>query len=462
MKRHRFVAPLLSGFFLASAVGCSSSNGGGGDPSSGDSGGQSGGSKSGGSSGASSGGKSGSSGGSSGSSGGSSGSSGGSSGSSGGSSGSTGGGSGTDSGAGGGGPAGTGGADGTGTGGAPSDAGGPMLGLDKTPLPGDGCAGGVCQNPMCQARGTAAAIGTFASIGDPGEIQPGYIPNNMIIPTFDDAPDGAIAEKNEDGTPNNDFAMYGGGKWTRKIVEFFDANNLHGDFFLNTNNWCNEVNSNPECLTDIQKILKTQNPGNHTVHHIWMEAKGHPTLGVDPNDLSSNGCGVAGAMFPSCEDELKGVEDIVNVLSNMARPHLTRFRAPYGWPFFNGGIPTGGVVEAKKVIAKFAVHVGWHMDSRDSIDPPPGGKIDSQTIISNVTSMLGNAGTGQNWGIVLMHGTYPWSYDAAKALFDPKTGYLATHGFKMATVEDAICWKYGMHSWDIVNKLTPGANRAKN
>jgi hypothetical protein len=26
--------------------------------------------------------------------------------------------------------------------------------------------------------------------------------------------------------------------------------------------------------------------------------------------------------------------------------------------------------------------------------------------------------------------------------------------FRVGTVEDAICWKYGMHSWDIVQTLT--------
>ena len=55
-----------------------------------------------------------------------------------------------------------------------------------------------------------------------------------------------------------------------------------------------------------------------------------------------------------------------------------------------------------------------------------------------------------SYGIVLMHGTYPWSYDAAKILFDPKTGYTQAHGFRLGTVEDVICWKYGKHSWELI------------
>jgi hypothetical protein len=36
------------------------------------------------------------------------------------------------------------------------------------------------------------------------------------------------------------------------------------------------------------------------------------------------------------------------------------------------------------------------------------------------------------------------------------------HGFKLATVEDAICWKYGKHSWEIVQQLNAGSMRAPN
>jgi hypothetical protein len=52
-----------------------------------------------------------------------------------------------------------------------------------------------------------------------------------------------------------------------------------------------------------------------------------------------------------------------------------------------------------------------------------------------------------------MHSTYPWTHDALPILLGAN-GYFATHGFRVGTVEDAICWKYGMHSWDIVQQLT--------
>jgi hypothetical protein len=61
-----------------------------------------------------------------------------------------------------------------------------------------------------------------------------------------------------------------------------------------------------------------------------------------------------------------------------------------------------------------------------------------------------------------MHGTYPWTYDAVKMLFDPTTGYIKTHKFRVGTVEDAICWKYGKHSWEIIQQLNAGSKKVPN
>ena len=30
---------------------------------------------------------------------------------------------------------------------------------------------------------------------------------------------------------------------------------------------------------------------------------------------------------------------------------------------------------------------------------------------------------------------------------------MSTTKYRIGSVEDAICWKYGMHSWDIVNTV---------
>jgi hypothetical protein len=59
-----------------------------------------------------------------------------------------------------------------------------------------------------------------------------------------------------------------------------------------------------------------------------------------------------------------------------------------------------------------------------------------------------------NWGIVRLPATAPWSLEVVRALLDPKTGYVPTHELRVGTVEDAICWKYGRHSWELVSQIT--------
>jgi hypothetical protein len=193
-------------------------------------------------------------------------------------------------------------------------------------------------------------------------------------------------------------------------------------------------------------ILMLHNPGNHTVRHAHLA--GNPGNG-DP--YCSNA---------SCVDmELNGVESYISMLSNGARPHLTRFRAPFGEPYEAG---TSTYVQPE--VAKYAVSVGWNLDSTDSLwdngtmctdmngtlAPCPTG----QQIANAVINLIKTPGTGSNYGILLMHGIFGWTNEAIKILFAPNTGYLAKNKFRVGTVEDAICWKYGMHSWEIVQTLT--------
>jgi peptidoglycan/xylan/chitin deacetylase (PgdA/CDA1 family) len=326
-----------------------------------------------------------------------------------------------------GGSTGTGGADTGGSSGTPSDAGAKDSGTPDmamgTPmgLSGNGCAGGTCLNPECKPLNGAAAGGKTPNIGF--ELQPSYIPNDVIVATFDDTPDGI------DSPPDPNF---GAGDWTRKMVDYFDSVGLHMDFFINGNNFC-DVAKTAECEETVKRILKNHNPANHTVHHIHMGGNsGAPTSA----EGSCNGA--------QCDTEMMGVETLINTLSMGGRPHLTRFRAPYGEPFTGG---SGGAIAT--IVGKWAVHVGWQMDSTDSLCD--NCKYTGAQIAKKVTDQIGTGpGKGKSYGIVLMHGTYPWSYEAAKLLFDPKTGYVQTHGFRLGTVEDVICWKYGKHSWELI------------
>jgi len=75
-------------------------------------------------------------------------------------------------------------------------------------------------------------------------------------------------------------------------------------------------------------------------------------------------------------------------------------------------------------------------------------------IAQNVINLVGTApGSGTAYGVLLQHATYPWTYDALPKLYG-KDGYFAKHGFRIGTVEDAICWKYGKHSWEIVKEMS--------
>ncbi|HXI57813.1 MAG TPA: hypothetical protein VNO55_17225 [Polyangia bacterium] len=301
-------------------------------------------------------------------------------------------------------------------------------------LVGDGCAGGTCQNPMCKPLGTAVAIDMFPQIGF--EPKPAYIPMDTIIPTFDDAPDG------QTDPMDADFKVYGPGQYTKDILTFFKMNNLHMDFFINTDNWCGDISMDSDCIATLTDILKTQNPANHTVHHIHMGME----LPPDAVNMVPTGCGTAAA----CEAELTGVETIVKGLSYGGRPHLTRFRAPFGEPYQASG---PGLAIVQPVVAKYAVSVGWQMDSGDSnCDSTTAPCYTGQMIANNVITLIGTA-PGQAWGVLLMHGTFPWTKDAVPLLFDPANGYLVKHGFKTATIEDVICWKYGKHSWEIIQQL---------
>jgi len=262
---------------------------------------------------------------------------------------------------------------------------------------------------------------------------------------------------NDDGTHNADYDVYGPGEWTKKLIAWFDMNNMHMDFFINTNNWCGDVTQDPGCTATVVKILKNHNPANHTVHHTHMGG----TTAFDTMDISASSCSTTATGSLTCDNDMKGVESVIAMLSNGGRPYLTRFRAPYGEPFQVGG---GAIQAVKGVVKKYAVHVGWSFDTQDSkCDSGAPPCITATQVADAVKAYLGNApGTGTGWGVILMHGTYPWTYEAVKTLFDPQTGYIKTHGFKLGTVEDAICWKYGKHSWELIQQLNAGSTKGPN
>jgi peptidoglycan/xylan/chitin deacetylase (PgdA/CDA1 family) len=299
-----------------------------------------------------------------------------------------------------------------------------------------------------------------------------------VIPTLDDVPDGA------DGTVGDGYYP---GNWTKRDLLYLDGKGddptapmphlpaistpLHWDFFLNTNNWAgpimNVAADDPDAHADVVDILANHNLANHTIHHIHMGSMqpndpANPAIpqccdcGMPTNPCSTAMC-TAGTcnqdcmnINTTCDSEISGVETVVNSFAGGSMPHLTRFRAPYGEPFQAMG---PGLADVQAAVAKYAVMVGWDFLTHDADNSPPNPADTVSYVEGQIKAHLKDAPGAGGWGILLMHGVLPWTHDSLDDIFNPKTGYLATHGFKTATVEDVICWKYGMHSWDVINTI---------
>jgi peptidoglycan/xylan/chitin deacetylase (PgdA/CDA1 family) len=332
-----------------------------------------------------------------------------------------------------------------------------------------GCAGGACLNPMCKASTAAGypmAVDATPSIGFEGG-NAAYIPNDVVIPTLDDVPDGA------DNSPQPSYAP---GNWTKTDLAYLDSVNLHFDFFMNGDNWDGPIvgdsaQDDPDAFNDIVDIIKKHNVGNHTIYHAFLGTPsgdgvpnggsacipsccdcGPPTNPCSMSQCTAGTCNSNCYNIPdTCESEVQGIEALVNKISNGGIPHPTRFRPPYGSGYPNTGTAVPAVMA---MVAKYAVAVGWEIDSQDADQSPGGANATPTFVVNNVTSALGTGpGKGTAWGIVLTHGVLPWTAPALKTLYDPQTGYMKAHGFRLGTVEDAICWKYGKHSWEIVNEV---------
>ncbi len=369
-------------------------------------------------------------------------------------------------------------------------------GADAGVLAPNGCPGGHCLNPSCQVysatdAGAAPVAAWVNGAGGPEtgfDPDPTFIPADVVIPTLDDVPDGPALLDDGGLDP-----VYGAGNWTKQDLAYLDSNDLHWDFFINTDNWCGPITGDPanddgDCDSDLMDILTRHTANDHTVFHCYMgdslPATSTVTSGAcTASDVAEGTCVPGGCTsasstdIPSCADEIQGVVDVVKKMSPVPRPYLTRFRAPYGVPFQPGtdangtatGPGTAALTEVAPVVAQFAVEVDWNIDSGDStyngtdcsVTPCPT----ATQIASNVMTLLQKPGAaGASHGIILMHGTYPWTAGAIPVLFGAHgtDGEIQTAGFRVGTVEDAICWKYGMHSWDIVNKLNATTTRIPN
>jgi peptidoglycan/xylan/chitin deacetylase (PgdA/CDA1 family) len=245
--------------------------------------------------------------------------------------------------------------------------------------------------------------------------QPSYIPSNVIVITLDDVP-GTNAPA---GTPDV----------TGADLQFLKSMNLKVDFFINTMNYGGPTADILQMFTDGHYL------GNHTVNHYH--------LGHDPN-VPPDGTPACND-DPTCiENDVSQNETAINSIIGGSKPHLTRFRAPFGEPYQAGSAADQAAVEP--IVAKYAVAFNWNFDSQDS----NGTQWTGATLLQNVEQLIGGTPGSGSWGIMLAHGVYAWTRDMLPMLIP----WLQQQGYVLANLEDVSCWLWGKHTWDIIPNRT--------
>jgi peptidoglycan/xylan/chitin deacetylase (PgdA/CDA1 family) len=230
--------------------------------------------------------------------------------------------------------------------------------------------------------------------------QPSYIPNDIIVLTLDDGPQDV---------------------WTEQDLDVLKQNNLHVDFFVNTMVWADTARVD----SVLQRMLaEGHHIGNHTADHAVL-----PYL----------------ADAGTIEAEIADVEQTIGTLTDGAIPHLTRFRAPEGIPYESGSMADMALVYP--VVAKYAVHIAWNFKSGDS-----EGFIDGPSLFTNVVAQIKKPGDPTaSWGVMLSDANNQQTHDMLPMLIP----YLRGNGFRLGTVEDVVCWRFGKHSWEIIPNRLP-------
>ena len=230
--------------------------------------------------------------------------------------------------------------------------------------------------------------------------QPPYIPNDTLVLTLDDGPDSTI---------------------TAKVLDLLKARNVKATYFVNTENWGGPLSLITRMINEGHEIA------NHTVHHHHLGAGG----GMDgiPHETTTAGI----------ETELAGVETALGTLTNNAITRLTLVRAPFGEPYQAGSAADQALVYP--VVAKHGVAINWNFDTQDTTT------TDGNVVFTNFKNLVKTPGaSGASWGIFLMHTVHQQDLDALPLILD----YIQQNHFKLARVEDVLCWKFGKHSKDLV------------
>ncbi len=230
--------------------------------------------------------------------------------------------------------------------------------------------------------------------------RPNYVSNNTLSLSFDDGPDW-----------NN----------TAKILDILRDKGVKATFFINSENWSNIWVDGP--MKDLVRRIVSEGHelANHTQKHDHL-----PYL--------SN---------QEVESQIRNVQDAVNSIFGGVGPKLTLLRAPHGEPF-QFKAPTD-YQRIAPIVAKYAVHIGWGVDTFD-YECTPG---DGQCVYNNFVQKVATPGKGA-YGSVLMHSVHAQTVNALPSIID----YARRSGFRLVTTEDLVRARYGKTSAEIVSGST--------
>ena len=227
---------------------------------------------------------------------------------------------------------------------------------------------------------------------------PDYIPDNVVVLTFDDGPDW-----------NN----------TARVLDVLRDKDAKATFFINTENWSNVNTDGP--MRDL--VRRMVNEG----HELASHSAKHQHMGTLTAD--------------AIEAELSGVEATVNDVIGAGAPRMTLFRAPFGEPYQGNdpNWPNAGYQKVAPVVAKHAVHIGWAIDS---FDYNCAGS--AACVVTNVKNAI-NEG---KYGVMLFHSVHAQTAESLPEVID----FLQSKGMVFWTVEDVVRARYGKSSAEIVDQ----------
>jgi peptidoglycan/xylan/chitin deacetylase (PgdA/CDA1 family)/endo-1,4-beta-D-glucanase Y len=308
----------------------------------------------------------------------------------------------------------------------------------------------------------AAVPANHHYIGLPGEdVNLFPVANKYIGLTFDDGPDDASV--NCIGT---------GKSCTDVILDKLKAANVKATFFFCSKNpGINDIaNSAGQRATLARIVNEGHQLGSHSQQHPHF---GSPTTATCPNP-GVNGSvapGADGLCIPSTDtatldNQLTQNQLIVNRqdVLGLAFPKLTLFRLPYGEPGWDRS--TTDYTNVATELKKYAVEVGWSMDSYDwGCTAEYGFSTQAtrrQCVIDNFKGIGNMSSLGPDYpqmglaqgqlGMILMHMIQPQTADA----LDSVISYAQGQGYTFKLAEDFVKQKYGKYS----NELVYGAPAA--